>query len=776
MLRRVEGRLPGGIDDGAEALVEGGVADRNDLNRNLELKVDTGRHLFHGSRYRVASAHHRSVQPRTQFTLLVSSECDHLLRLVRSLDEGEGLEHGVVEMGGHLGALLLPDALASFVGKLSGESPCPRTREDSEAHDRHGHREDDAGGCVERVGSPDERREAGNHEQRPECETNHPTAAHRKRIERVGRDAAREVAEAVALGRFAPEPDDHDPEGAQCDGGGEDIADPQPQLAEEQHGSGDHQRSSAGTAKGGRALGLGRARLRDERPQDQVREDPGPRIQAQDHESDPHQDRIDPETLPEAAGDPGHDPVAAAAEQPQAQEPPARRRPGCGTGRGLSRSGGRDHGSALDVRTAVPGSLSGTTLSSGADVGVAVGESPMVPACRTHQDRAMDENTPEEEPQMETHSQAPASAARPRLVRSRRDRKIAGVAGGIADHLNIDPVLVRIGFVVSVFAGGLGIVLYLAGWLLIPEEGDQESIGAPVVAHLRHAPWLAVLLFVLGGTLLFTQVLSWDVGTIFWALLLIGAGWLVYQDEPIGGRRDEPPPPPGAPGGGLAAAAAGTAAPAAVVEPRPRRPRSFLGRYTWGALLLLIGLAALLANAGALTLDPGQYPALALTVVGAGLLVGTFWGRSRGLILLGVLLLPIAWAGALVDVPLEGGFADRYYAPLTPALVEDEYRLVGGEMDFDLTDLEWGTEPLELEATVAFGEIEVAVPPNVEVELHGSVGGGEIQFFEDHRSGYDVEVDSVGGGDGSGGTLVIDARTSFGRIEVADSAAELADG
>ena len=376
---------------------------------------------------------------------------------------------------------------------------------------------------------------------------------------------------------------------------------------------------------------------------------------------------------------------------------------------------------------------------------------------------------------METTSQqtaGPAPApARPRLVRSRGDRKIAGVAGGIAAHLNIDPVLVRIGFVVSVFAGGLGIILYLAGWLLIPEEGDQESVVGPMLARLRHAPWLAVLLFVIGGTVLFSQLLWWDGNAIFWALLLIGAGWLIYQDEPIlGRRREEPPPPPNAPETGAVTA---PTARSEVMEPRPRRPRSFLGRYTWGALLLVIGLAAMLANAGAFTLDAGQYPALALTVVGAGLLVGTFWGRSRGLIVLGVLLIPIAWAGALVDVPLEGGFADRYYSPASAALLEDDYRLVGGQLNFDLTNMEWGSEPVELEATVAFGEIQVSVLKDVEVEFNGAVSGGEIEFFDDRRSGYDVEMDATGGGDGSGGTLVVDARTSFGRIEVSDSTAEL---
>ena len=51
-----------------------------------------------------------------------------------------------------------------------------------------------------------------------------------------------------------------------------------------------------------------------------------------------------------------------------------------------------------------------------------------------------------------------------------RDRKLAGVAGGLARHLDVDPVLLRVAFVVLVFFGGSGILLYVAGWLLLPED------------------------------------------------------------------------------------------------------------------------------------------------------------------------------------------------------------------------------------------------------------------------------------------------------------------
>jgi phage shock protein PspC (stress-responsive transcriptional regulator) len=64
-------------------------------------------------------------------------------------------------------------------------------------------------------------------------------------------------------------------------------------------------------------------------------------------------------------------------------------------------------------------------------------------------------------------------ATRPR--RPRRGRKVAGVAAGIANRYRIDPVLVRVGFVVAAIYGGAGVLAYLLGWLFLPEQDDQVS-------------------------------------------------------------------------------------------------------------------------------------------------------------------------------------------------------------------------------------------------------------------------------------------------------------
>ena len=58
---------------------------------------------------------------------------------------------------------------------------------------------------------------------------------------------------------------------------------------------------------------------------------------------------------------------------------------------------------------------------------------------------------------------------------------LAGVAAGIARSLGIDPVIVRVAFLVLALAGGAGVPLYVAGWLLIPDEESGESVAAELI-------------------------------------------------------------------------------------------------------------------------------------------------------------------------------------------------------------------------------------------------------------------------------------------------------
>jgi len=71
------------------------------------------------------------------------------------------------------------------------------------------------------------------------------------------------------------------------------------------------------------------------------------------------------------------------------------------------------------------------------------------------------------------------------FVRPAAGRMLAGVASGIAGYLGVDVLLIRIAFVVLTLVGGAGIPLYLACWLLIPDEISRQSIVGDVLASQR---------------------------------------------------------------------------------------------------------------------------------------------------------------------------------------------------------------------------------------------------------------------------------------------------
>lgn len=78
-------------------------------------------------------------------------------------------------------------------------------------------------------------------------------------------------------------------------------------------------------------------------------------------------------------------------------------------------------------------------------------------------------------------SRAPEWPEQRPLVRPREGRMLAGVAGAISGYLAIDVTIVRIVLAVLCLVGGAGLPLYLAGWLLIPEEGCETSIAAELL-------------------------------------------------------------------------------------------------------------------------------------------------------------------------------------------------------------------------------------------------------------------------------------------------------
>ncbi|MFH0990181.1 MAG: PspC domain-containing protein [bacterium] len=65
-----------------------------------------------------------------------------------------------------------------------------------------------------------------------------------------------------------------------------------------------------------------------------------------------------------------------------------------------------------------------------------------------------------------------------RLYLSKKDKVIAGVAGGLGEYLDVDPVFIRIIFVVALFAGGFGLLAYIVAWIILPERPNGVNAAS----------------------------------------------------------------------------------------------------------------------------------------------------------------------------------------------------------------------------------------------------------------------------------------------------------
>lgn len=265
-----------------------------------------------------------------------------------------------------------------------------------------------------------------------------------------------------------------------------------------------------------------------------------------------------------------------------------------------------------------------------------------------------------------------------------------------------------------------------------------------------------------------------------------GPSWSA-AGEPPGGTA---PPPGGAPadpsaggssggsgpGGPAGGSPGGSSDPGSPVWSPPARPRgSLLTRITLGAALLTVGVLWILRTAGTVDLDPSRMLAAALLVVGLGLLVGTWVGRGRWLILVGWLLLPVVIVAELlrpygvIDLPasdVRAGFGEVVVTPQTLDELEASYQLAAGSMVFDLSQLEID-EPTDLTLSVVAGEVVVTLPENVTALVTGQVAIGEL--YVDGRTSAGVGVprreQAIEYGDGSE-LLTLQTNVGFGQVRV----------
>jgi predicted membrane protein len=110
------------------------------------------------------------------------------------------------------------------------------------------------------------------------------------------------------------------------------------------------------------------------------------------------------------------------------------------------------------------------------------------------------------------------------------------------------------------------------------------------------------------------------------------------------------------------------------------------------------------------------------------LILATWVGRARGLIAVGLVLLPIAALAAVVSVPFDKGLGQQRYAPVeTSGSIGYEYGI--GELTVDLRDLRF-TGTTEVRTDLGIGSLVVLVPDDAAVDIHGEAGAGEIRVTE----------------------------------------------
>ncbi|WP_167735938.1 PspC domain-containing protein [Nocardioides sp. 503] len=359
-----------------------------------------------------------------------------------------------------------------------------------------------------------------------------------------------------------------------------------------------------------------------------------------------------------------------------------------------------------------------------------------------------------------------------RLRRSAYDRKVAGVAGGLARHLDIDPIILRVAFVVLSFFGGAGLIVYGACWLLVPDERTHSATVNLDERSRTFALWIVGLVAALA--MLGDSVGGWGFP---WPLAVVGLVVLAV----VMSRGERPAPAtfygaPSGPGAPVDPAGSSTATvPPAYAPPShpvyvplpvpPRHPRRRGPLLFWFTLALIAvaeGVLATVDLAGASVSD-SSYPALALGIIGVMLLLGAFYGRAGGLIALG-LLAAVATAGTTAAGEIDSGRIVE--SPRTVAQLDDRYELGAGEIVLDLRRLDdpGALDGLTLHLESTFGRIEVIVPDGVDVDADATVDGlGHSALFGDDRDGSDRHFHE--GGDDAP-LLQIEADVTFGEIVV----------
>jgi hypothetical protein len=189
---------------------------------------------------------------------------------------------------------------------------------------------------------------------------------------------------------------------------------------------------------------------------------------------------------------------------------------------------------------------------------------------------------------------------------------------------------------------------------------------------------------------------------------------------------------------------------------------------TIGVMLLSLGVLAILDNIPGIPLEPEprHYMALAVTVLGVGLLVGGFVGRARWLILLAVVMVPTMLFSPVFEYNWNSDDFDRRISPAAFDDLQTTYHFDVGSLYIDLTDLPWEGQTIEIDASVDAGNIEIRIPDDVGLIGEASVDVGRVASDGRESAGLGNPTLRFDDDTGTLGTVNLDATVDIGNIEI----------
>jgi phage shock protein PspC (stress-responsive transcriptional regulator) len=353
------------------------------------------------------------------------------------------------------------------------------------------------------------------------------------------------------------------------------------------------------------------------------------------------------------------------------------------------------------------------------------------------------------------------------MRRSSDDRIVAGVCAGAARYLNIDPIVVRVVLAVLTVAGFAGVILYVAAWILLPAEDADKSPAAQWFNLDKNEEQVRVAGLV-GAVILATLSIVGDSswawwGDAPWTLVPLAIVFYVFWARPrrrraARDRREAALVPDRAASDDVAATTAQRAA------AKPREPRS-------PALFGLTVSLAAIALAVTWIYEETQkdihwttYLAVALAIVGLGLLIGTFIGNGGPLIAIGILLAIALGIGSAFP---SGRIGEQTPTPTTAADVRSHYKHGVGLLELDLTGVSDPDGLLGRTVTLdaGVGETTIIVPNGLNVDVDVDVDAGEIALFDEHDDGTSLSMSDTAD-EPTRPSLRIEIDQQLGKVEV----------